>query len=337
MSDLSTTYLGLKLKNPLVPSSSPLTRSLDSARKLEDAGTAAIVMHSLYEEELLREEQMVDRFIANPALGHAEADCFFTIHPGYQSGLDAYLEQLSKLKSALSIPVIASLNGVTESGWVDYGQELQQAGADALELNVYYVAANFEESSAEVEARYLTLLHSLKQHVSIPVTMKLSPQFSALPHFIRQLEAAGADGVSLFNRFYQPDIDLENMKLTDKLTVTTSKELLLRMRWIAILYGRVNLSLAATGGVHTRDDVLKLLLAGADIAHLCSGLLLEGPQLLHKLLQEIRQWMEAHEYESVAQMKGSFSQQNSPDPAAFARHGYIHVLDSYAPSSGVRF
>ncbi len=294
-------------------------------------------MYSLYEEELLKEEQMLERFILNPGIGSGEADSFFTPHPGYQTGLDAYLEQLGKLKSALSIPVIASLNGVTDSGWVEYGKELQQAGADALELNVYYIAADASQSSAEVEARYVNLLYGLKQQVSIPVTMKLSSQFSSLPHFVKHLEDAGADGVSLFNRFYQPDIDLDTLTMKEQLSVTSSKELLLRMRWIAILYGKVKLSLAATGGVHTRDDVLKLLLAGADITHLCSGLLLHGPGLLSKLLTEVNAWLDEHEYESVAQMKGSMSQQHTADPAVFARQSYIRVLDSYTPATGVLF
>jgi dihydroorotate dehydrogenase (fumarate) len=337
MADLSTTYLGLKLKNPLVPSASPLSRSLDSAKRLEDAGASALVMYSLLEEELLKEERMLDRFIINPGLGCGEAHSFFTTHPDYQSGLDAYLEQIGRLKSALSIPVIASLNGVTDSGWVEYGKELQQAGADALELNVYYIAADANQSSAEVEGRYINLLYNLKRQVNIPVTMKLSPQFSSLPHFIKHLEDAGADGVALFNRFYQPDIDLDTLSLKEQLTVTSSKELLLRMRWIAILYGKVKLSLAATGGVHTRDDILKLLLVGADVTHLCSGLLLQGPGLLRKLLDELDAWLDEHEYESVAQMQGSLSQQNSPDPAAFARESYIRVLDSYTPATGVLF
>jgi dihydroorotate dehydrogenase (fumarate) len=331
MIDLSTSYLGLTLKNPLVPSAGPLTRSLDSVKRLEDAGASAVVMYSLFEEELLKEERMLDRFITNPSLGHGEADSFFTPHPNYKSGLDAYLEQLSKIKASLSIPVIASLNGVTASGWVAHGKELQAAGADALELNVYYVAADFNQSAADVEARYVNLLKSLKQHVSIPVTMKLSSQFTSLPHFVKQLEAAGADGVSVFNRFYQPDIDLETLGLTDKIGVTSSKELLIRMRWIAVLFGKVKLSLAATGGVHTRDDVLKLLLAGADVTHLCSGLLLQGPELIGQLLDGVSAWMERREYESVAQMKGSLSQQHSSDPVAFARESYIRVLDSYTP------
>jgi len=337
MIDLSTRYLGLALKNPLVPSAGPLTRSLDDAKRLEDAGAAAIVMYSLFEEELLKEERMLERFITHPALGHGEADSFFTPHPNYQTGLDAYLEQVGKLKAALSVPVIASLNGVTASGWVEYGKELQQAGADALELNVYYIAADFGQSAAEVEARYVDLLKALKQQVSLPVTMKLSPQFSSLPHFVRQLEEAGADGIALFNRFYQPDIDLGTLTLTEKIGVTSSKELLMRMRWIAILYGKVKLSIAATGGVHTRDDVLKLILAGADVAHLCSGLLLQGPQLIGKLLDEVSEWMEKREYTSIAQMKGSLSQQHSPDPAAFARQSYIRVLDSYTPAAGMLF
>jgi dihydroorotate dehydrogenase (fumarate) len=335
MPDLSTTYLGLKLKNPLVPSSSPLSKHLDSALRLEDAGASALVMHSLFEEELRAEAAMADRFLVNADLGHGEADGFLPDHGDYQSHLDHYLEHLAKLKARLSIPVIASLNGVSLSGWLDLGHELQQAGADALELNVYHVAAEAHYSGDAVEARYVSLLAELHGVVKLPITMKLSPFFSSLPHFVRQLEQAGARGVSLFNRFYQPDIDLENLRMVDSLHLSTPEEALSRIRWIAILHGRTTLNLAATGGVHGYEEAMKLLLAGADVVHLASCLLAHGPQRLTQILTDMTQWMAEREYESVAQLKGSMSQKHLPDPSAVERASYLRVLDSYAAPHGV--
>ncbi len=336
MTDLSTTYLGLKLKNPLVPSSSPLCKHLDSALRLEDAGAAALVMHSLFEEELRTEAEMADRFLLNANLGHGEADGFLPDHGDYQSHLEHYLEHLRKLKERLSIPVIASLNGVSLSGWVDLGRELQQAGADALELNVYHVAADAHYSGESVEARYVSLLSELRGTVKLPVCMKLSPFFSSLPHLVKHLELAGARGVSLFNRFYQPDIDLDSLELVDQLHLSSPEEALLRIRWIAILRGQTRITLAATGGVHGYEEVLKLLLAGADVVHLASALLKHGPERLGQILADMGIWMEEREYASVAQLKGSMSQRNLPDPSAVERASYIRVLDSYGPSRGVR-
>jgi len=335
MPDLSTSYLGLPLKNPLVPSSSPLSKHLDTALKLEDAGAAALVMHSLFEEELHAEARMADRFLLHAGLGHGEADGFLPDHGGYQSHLDHYLEHLARLKARLSIPVIASLNGVSLSGWVELGREIEQAGADALELNVYHVAADAGYSGEAVEARYVSLLSGLRGVVNLPITMKLSPFFSSLPHFIRQLEQAGARGVSLFNRFYQPDIDLEKLKMVDSLHLSTPDEALLRIRWIAILHGRSSLDLAASGGVHGFAEAMKLLLAGADVVHLASCLLQHGPERLTQILADMEGWMSEREYASVAQLKGSMSQKNLPDPSAIERASYIRVLDSYTPSRGV--
>ncbi len=334
MIDLSTTYLGLELKNPLVPSSTPLSKHLDSALQLEDAGAAALVMHSLFEEELHAEAKMADRFLLHSDIGHAESDGFLPDHGGYQSHLDHYLEHLAKLKARLGIPVIASLNGVSRSGWVDLGRELQQAGADALELNVYHVAADSHCSGEAVEARYVDLLAELRGAVSLPVTMKLSPFFSSLPHLIKHLELAGARGVSLFNRFYQPDIDLETLKMVDSLHLSTPEEALLRIRWIAILRGQTTLTLAATGGVHGHEEAMKLLLAGADVVHLASCLLAHGPQRLGQILADIEHWMDEREYTSVAQLKGSMSQKHLPDPSAVERASYLRVLDSYGPARG---
>ncbi len=335
MSDLRTRYLGLNLSSPLVPSASPLSRDLDSARRLEDAGAAALVMYSLFEEELRQEEEQMLRFLDNQAIGNAEAQSFLPQPDIYSSGLEQYLEQLTRLKASLSIPVIASLNGISLNGWVAHGRELEAAGADALELNVYYIAANIDETSESVENRYVELVHELCTQVKIPITVKLSAQFSAIAHMVQRIEQAGAAGVTLFNRFYQPDIDLEKLKIIPCLQLSTSAEARLAMRWIAILYGRVQLSLAATGGIHSGTDALKMLLAGADVTHLCSALLKHGPAYLSVINRELNDWLDAHEYESVAQLKGSMSYQHAANPAAFERANYLHVLDSYKPASGV--
>lgn len=340
MIDLSTDYVGLKLKNPLVPSASPLSKHLDSALQLEDAGAGALVMYSLFEEELHAEEVMTNRFLLHADLGHGEADGFLPDHGHFQSCFDQYLEHLARLKARLEIPVIASLNGVSLSGWVELGKEMQQAGADALELNVYHVAADAMDSGTAVEVRYVTLLHELRNAVNLPIIMKLSPYFSSLPHFVRQLERAGASGVALFNRFMQPDIDLgetpqERLRMVDQLHLSYPDEALLRMRWIAILRGRTALTLAATGGVHGYQEVMKLLLAGADVVHMASCLLQHGPQRLRQILVDMESWMTSREYESVAQLKGSMSQQKLPDPSAVERASYIRALQNFEPPRGI--
>ncbi len=336
MADLSTEYLGLKLANPLVPSASPLSRDLGTAKRLEDAGAAAIVMYSLFEEKIMHEQLHAERFFLQQGLGHAEADSFHPTMTGrMKSYQEEYLEQLQRLKQSLDIPVIASLNGTSPGGWIDYAIEMQQAGADALELNVYHIAAHPDESGNDVEQRYIGLLAALKRHVHIPVAMKLSPQFSAPIHFARQLEAAGANGLVLFNRFYQPDIDLDTLQVNPRLELSTSAEALLRIRWIALMHGKVNLSLAVTGGFHTAEDLVKALLAGADVTHVCSVLLSRGPEYLEELLKGMTQWLEQHEYQSVRQMKGSVSQRHAIDPAAYERTNYMSVLDGYSSPAGV--
>lgn len=336
MPDLTTTYLGLPLKNPLVPSSTPLSHQLDAILHLEDAGAAAIVMHSLFEEDVRNDERMIDRFLVHPdAFGEAAGHLPFA--KDYESKLDTYLEQIRLLTSRLGIPVVASLNGNSLSGWVELGKELQDAGAAALELNAWFMPGDPRISGAAVEEHYLDLLRELKAVVSIPVSMKLSPFFSSLPNFVAQAEAAGAAGVSLFNRFFQPDIDLDSLRVVDRVQLSTSSDTLLAMRWIAILRGRSGLSLAATGGVHSAADALKMLLAGADVVHLASALLQRGPAALREVLDGIAQWMEAREYESVAQLKGSMSQQNLPDPSAFARAAYLNAIGSFVPPAGVRY
>jgi dihydroorotate dehydrogenase (fumarate) len=337
MVDLSTEYLGLKLKNPLVPSSSPLSKHLDTARQLEDAGAGALVMHSLFEEKIEEEDANLARFIHQQSLGHGEADSFHPIPDNYKSYEESYLEHLESLKSSLEIPIIASLNGTTPGGWVDYATSLQEAGADALELNVYYIPASCNEDGRQVEDRYVEILESLRQKISIPITMKLSSQFSSVVNVAKRFEQAGADGLVLFNRFYQPDIDLETLEVVPRLELSTSEESLMRIRWIAILYGRIDCSLAITGGVHNAKDVLKSLLAGADITHLCSALLRHGPGHLAVILRTLEEWLEEREYESVQQLKGSISQRNATDSSAFLRSNYVRVLESYQPPPGVQW
>lgn len=336
MPDLSTRYLGLPLKNPLVPSSSPLSRQLDPILHLEDAGAAAIVMHSLFEEDVRNDERMIERFLVHPS-AFDEGSGHLPGADGYQSRLDTYLEQIAALKARLAIPVIASLNGASRLGWVELGREMQEAGADALELNAWYLPGDPELGGEALEEHYIALLQELKAVVTIPVTMKLSPFFSSLPHFVRRAERAGAAGVSLFNRFFQPDIDLESLKVVDRVQLSTSADGLLTMRWIAILRGGTALTLAASGGVHCAADALKMLLAGADVVHLASTLLLNGPQRLAQILDDLERWLEQREYASVAQLRGSMSQHNVPNPSAFARAAYLDALDSFSPPPGVRY
>jgi len=335
MVDLSTEYLGLHLKNPLVPSASPLSKDAGSVKQLEDAGAAAIVMHSLFEEKIEYEQAHLARFFYQQSIGHAEAETFHPVPAEYRSYQDEHIELLHKIKTAIDIPVIASLNGTTPGGWIDYGKTLQEAGADALELNVYYLAANAEETAQQIEQRYIDILSALQEHVTIPITMKLSAQFSAPVHFIQQLATAGARGVAIFNRFYQPDIDLETLHIEPCLELSTSQEALLRIRWTAILHGQVNCSLAVTGGIHSYEDVLKALFAGADVTHLCSALLKHGPGHIRLVLAQVHDWLADKEYASVKQMKGSLSQRHAIDPAAYERANYLSVLDSYSHPRGV--
>ncbi len=330
MIDLSTEYLGLKLANPLVPSSSPLTGELDSAKQLEDAGASALILPSLFEQAIDYEQKQLERFVSSQALGHYEAQSYQPIPEDYNSELDNYLERLQQFKSALDIPVIASLNGISTDGWVDFGREIQQAGANALELNVYYIAADPEISGQEVEDRYLKLLDELRDHVDLPITMKLSSQFSSVSNMVLKLQQAGAKGVSLFNRFYQPDIDLESLEIVPHLELSTPMESLLRVRWIAMIRGSVDISIAATGGFHRTEDIVKALMVGADITHLCSVLLKQGPKHIAILKQELQNWLEEHEYESVTQMKGSASKPCAINPAALEHSNYMHVIKSYA-------
>ena len=337
MVDLSTRYLGLDLKNPLVPSSSPLTGELDSARQLEDAGASAIVMPSLFEEVIVAEQDRLDRFLDQQSIGHGEAQSFRPVPDSFKSSEDSYLERIEALKSALDIPVIASLNGTTDRGWLSHAMALQDAGADALELNVYYVAGDDADTAANVEQRYLDIAAGLMREIQLPVALKLSPQFSAPLDLVRKLDQAGVAGISLFNRFYQPDIDLETLEVTPRLSLSSPQEALLRIRWAAMLFGRIDCGIAVTGGFHTADDALKALLAGADVVHLCSVLLREGADVIETMLATMTRWLEDREYESVSQLKGSVSQRNAPNPAGYARANYIDVLQNWSSPDGVRF
>lgn len=333
--NLTTKYLGLTLENPLVPSSSPLSRSVEMAKELEDNGASAIIMWSLFEEAITAETETMARFLSEQETGFAEAGSFLPDHRDFAQGVDLYLDNLRRLKEGLDIPVIASLNGVTPGGWIEHAKELKQAGADALELNVYYVAADIDQTGSEVEERYLTLLTDLHAHIAIPINMKISPSFSSVGNMVKRMEAAGASGVALFNRFYQPDINVDSMRLQPSLHPSTSADALLAMRWIALLYGRTDLSLGATGGVHTPEDAIKLLLTGADVVHLCSALLTRGPTYIARILEGIGDWMDEQGFESVDEFRGRVSALSVPNPAELERANYINILDSYSFSPGV--
>ncbi|MFP4602601.1 MAG: dihydroorotate dehydrogenase-like protein [Halochromatium sp.] len=335
--DLTTNYLGFELKNPIVPSSSPLSKSIAQAKELEDQGASALIMYSLFEEAVTTETETMNRFLHQQDTGFAEiGEGFIPDWNDFSTGLDNYLDNLRKLKEALDIPIIASLNGVTPGGWIEHAKELEQAGADALELNVYYVAADIDLDGNQVEERYLEILRLLKNQISIPINMKLSPSFSSVGNMVRRLAEAGADGVSLFNRFYQPDINIDSLRLQPSLHPSTSAEALLAMRWIAILYGRIDgLSLGATGGIHTADDAIKLLLAGTDAVHLCSTLLKNGAPQIARILDGITHWMEEQSFESIADIRGRVSALAVPNPVDFERANYVNIIDSYSFSPGV--
>jgi dihydroorotate dehydrogenase (fumarate) len=329
--DLTTTYLGLKLKNPLVPSSSPLCRSLSTLRRMEDAGAAAVVLHSLFEEQINQESHTLDLYLSQGAESFAEALTYFPEAPEYLSGPAEYMEHIRQAKAALDIPVIASLNGVSTGGWVHYARDMQEAGADALELNVYYLPTNPLISGVEVEQIYLDVLQDVKANVTIPVAMKLSPYFSSIANMARRLATFGANGLVLFNRFYQPDLDPKNLAVVPHLMLSNSNELRLPLRWIAILYGRIPADLALTTGVHTAEDVIKGVMAGAAVTMMASELLKNGVGRLTDILFDLEAWLIEHEYDSMTQMRGSLSQIKCAEPAAFERANYMRVLSSYAP------
>lgn len=330
--DLSTTYLGLKLRSPLMPSACPLTRELDEIKRAEDAGAGAIVLPSVFEEQLKREDAELNAMLEQGTESYAESLSYFPQVGEFRLGPDDYLEHIVQSKQATKLPVIASLNGASVGGWTDYAKKIQQAGADALELNIYYIPTDPDLTGAQVENTYLEILKSVKKAVQIPVSVKLSPFFSNMANMARQLDTAGADGLVLFNRFYQPDIDLENLEVEHSILLSTPQARRLPLRWVAILFGRVQASLAATSGIHTAYDVLKMLMAGADVTMLCSVLLRKGMAHIAVIEQEMKQWMEEHEYESVAQMKGSMSQAKCPDPSAFERAQYMRLISTWKPA-----
>jgi dihydroorotate dehydrogenase (fumarate) len=322
--------MGLELKNPLVPAAGPLTANIDSIRELEDSGAAAVVLHSLFEEQITHEAEELAHLTTQGTESFAESLTYFPEAGDYRLGPDEYLEHIRKAKLAVDIPVIASLNGVTVGGWIDHAQKMEQAGADGLELNVYYIATDPTLHAPDVENRYVQILKAVKSHVKIPVAMKLSPFFSATAAMAKRLDEAGADALVLFNRFYQPDIDVDSLEVRPDLVLSTPYEMRLPLRWIAILCGHVKASLAATTGIASGRDVLKAVMAGADAAQVCSVLLRKGTRELGRMLHDIQTWMEEKEYESVRQMKGSMSQRACPDPAAFERANYMKTLNSYA-------
>ena len=330
--ELATSYLGLPLKNPVMPGASPLVDQLDNVRRLEDAGAAAIVMHSLFEEQITNDQLAEFAHTERPAESFSEATSYFPRMEDYAFGPDRYLEQISRIKASVEIPVIGSLNGISLGGWTDHARLIEQAGADALELNVYYIATDPDESGVAVEKRTLDILQAVKESVTIPIAVKLSPFFSSPGNFAKQLDAVGAAGLILFNRFYQPDLDLENLDVIPNLILSNSAEMRLPLRWIALLYGRLDTSFGLTTGIHTSEDVLKAIAAGANVAMLASELLRNGTHRIRDIVVEMTDWLESHEYESLDQLRGSLSQINVPAPAAFERANYIKLIGSYDPA-----
>jgi dihydroorotate dehydrogenase (fumarate) len=327
--DLSTTYLGLKLKNPLVASSSPMCEDVDNIRRIEDSGAGAVVLHSLFEEQIEHESDELDRFMTESS-GSAESVTHFPELTHRVMGPDGYLAHIVKCKQAVRIPVIASLNGTTQGGWLRYARQMEQAGADALELNIYHISVDPDVPGDQVEQRYVDLIKAVKAEVRIPVAVKLGPYFSSMANVAKKLDAAGADGLVLFNRFYQPDYDLEALEVVPNLILSNSHELLLRLHWIAVVYGTVGADLALTGGVHSATDVVKAMMAGARIAMMTSALLKRGICYLDTITTELLIWMGEHEYDSIKQMQGSMSRISVPQPGAFERANYMKVLSSYA-------
>ncbi|HUI74447.1 MAG TPA: dihydroorotate dehydrogenase-like protein [Candidatus Acidoferrum sp.] len=330
MIDLKTHYMGLTLKNPLVASSSPLTESVENLVRLEDAGIAAVVLPSLFEEQLTLESVTLDEDLWRGAQEFAEAVTYLPDLDNYNTNPDGYLELVRQAKRRLSVPVFASLNGSTPGGWIRYAREIEQAGADGLELNIYAIETDVHRSAEAVEDSYCDLVHKLKASVKLPIAVKMTPFFSSLPHIAKRFDRAGADALILFNRFYQPDFDIQNLEVIPRLTLSEPNELLLRLHWAAILFSRVRPDLAITGGVHSAEDVLKALMAGASVAMMASVLLKNGSRYVHRVLDDLTRWMSENEYDAIRQMQGSMSHRSVPNPAAFERGNYMKVLSSYA-------
>ncbi len=329
MIDLSTTYLGLKLKNPLVASPSPLSEKVENVVRLEQAGVSAVVLYSLFEEQIIHESLELDHFLNRGTESFAEALTYFPNIGKYSLSPEKYLETLQKTKLAVSIPVLGSLNGVSTGGWIEYAEKIQDGGADALELNIYYLPIDFNVTCNQLEDEYLKLVGDIRRRIKIPLAVKLAPYFTALPNFARRLVEAGADGLVLFNRFYQPDLDLENLEVVPNLVLSSSDELRLPLRWIAILYGKLKADLALTSGVHTPEDAIKAIMAGANVAMTTSALLKRGTRAVDQILSGMEEWMTQHEYVSVTQMRGSMSQGAIANPSAFERANYMKALNSF--------
>jgi len=329
MTDLSTTYLGLHLKNPLVASASPLSKKIERVKQLEEAGIAAIVMYSLFEEQIIHESLELDHYLTRGTDSYAEAMSYLPDSGTYTLLPDKYLAKVTELKKAVNIPIIGSLNGVSKGGWVRYAHRIQEAGADAVELNLYYIPTDPAITAQELEDAQIDLVADVKSSIKIPLAVKLSPFYTSLPNFTRRLVDAGADGLVLFNRFYQPDFDLEELKIAHTLDLSTSNDLRLPLRWISILHGQLNTDFALTSGVHTASDVIKAMMSGANIAMIASELLRRGPERVPDILSELQTWINVHEYTSIKQMQGSMSQTSVAEPAAFERANYMKVLSSF--------
>lgn len=329
MTDLSTTYLGLNLKNPLVASASPLSKKIERAKKLEEAGISAIVMYSLFEEQIIHESLELDHFLNRGSESFAEALSYLPDGGLYGISPEKYLNQVAGLKKALSIPVIGSLNGVSKGGWTSYAKKIEEAGADALELNMYFIATDENMTSIDIEDTQVELVAEIKSAIKIPLAVKISPFVTSIPNFVKRLVNAGADGMVLFNRFYQPDFDLDELEIVHSLDLSTSADMRLPLRWISILHGKVNADFALTSGIHSHKDVLKAMMAGAKVAMTASNLLHNGEQAIGPILSELEEWMKEREYESIRQMQGSMSQISVKEPMAFERANYMKVLGSF--------
>jgi dihydroorotate dehydrogenase (fumarate) len=329
MIDLTTTYLGLELKNPLVASSSPLSKRVDTVKKMEDAGISAVVMYSLFEEQITHESKALNHFLELGTNSFAEAITYFPDLEKYNIGPEEYLDLIQKIKKSVSMPVIGSLNGISSGGWVDYAKKIEQAGADALELNMYYIPTDLNLASQELEKTYVDLVKDIKKQIHIPLAVKLSPFFTSLPSLASRLVQAGANGLVLFNRFIQPDFDIETLEVVPSLQLSTSSELRLPLRWTALLYGKIKADLALTSGVHTVQDVVKSVMAGASVTMLASELLENGTRRVTELNSQLLDWMEKYEYKSIKQMRGSMSQKNVSEPAAFERANYMRALTTF--------
>lgn len=326
--DLSTKYLGLDLENPLVPSASPLSKTLDSIKQLEDAGAGAIVMHSLFEEQINATSMEIDHFLSSGTESFGEALDYFPEMDSYDVGPDSYLEHIREAKESIEIPIVGSLNGVSSGGWIEYAKLIEEAGADALELNIYYIPTDMDKTGAEIEAMYLEVIRDVCSSVTIPVAVKFGPFFSSIPNITKRMIQMGAKGLVMFNRFYQPDFDIQKMEVVPNLVLSNSNELRLPLRWTAILYKKIHADIAITTGIHVGTDAIKGILAGANITMLASELLMNGIDRLPEIRMEMINWMEEFEYTSIQQMRGSMSQLNTPEPASFERANYMKVLQS---------